>query len=260
MSTSDPGALAERLGPPERLVVVVDHDGTLSPIVAEPSAAVLAQGAAEALERLALRAPVAVLSGRGLDDLRGRLGHLPIVLGANHGGTIIDRDGSVRWLVDADGVGGTLDALVGRLHALLGASAGWLVERKDLSVTVHHRRVDPATRERMLPVVRAALDGTAAEHPGLTVLEGRAVLELRVAGADKGRALRELVRAHPGRVPLAIGDDVTDEDMFRAALELGGEALLVEGSPHASAATARLADPGAVVALLSALADDGRRG
>jgi trehalose 6-phosphate phosphatase len=61
-------------------------------------------------------------------------------------------------------------------------------------------------------------------------------------------------------VPLAIGDDVTDEDMFRTALGLGGHAVLVDGSSHESVATARLADPAAVVALLVALADDVRRG
>ncbi|MEY3020186.1 MAG: hypothetical protein RLZZ272_1170 [Actinomycetota bacterium] len=240
--------------------MIVDHDGTLSPIVRDPSAAALEVGAEDALERLAPRAPVVVLSGRGLDDLRARLGHLPVLIGANHGGTLVDRCGEVRWLVDPVPVATALDTLEHRLRALLTTDDGWLVERKDLSVTVHHRRVGADGRARTLPAVRAVLGEVASAHPGLEVLEGRAVLELRAADANKGRALREVLRAHPGRVPLAIGDDVTDEDMFRTALGLGGHAVLVDGSSHESVATARLADPAAVVALLVALADDVRRG
>lgn len=254
--TADPLALARRLGPAERLLVVVDHDGTLSPIAPDPDAAVLAPGAAEAIERLAARAPVAVVSGRGLDDLIARLGALPVTIGANHGGTLRRPDGTTRWLVDAEAVEGDLDALVERLDAILPTDAGWLVERKDLSVSVHHRLVAPGAVERHLPVVRSAMEAIAGERDGLAVLEGRAVLELRPLAADKGRALRELAAAAPGRVPLAIGDDVTDEDLFAAAIALGGHAVLVEGAGRASLASDRLADPAAVVALLEALAAD----
>ena len=254
----DPVVLARTLGPPERLLVAVDHDGTLSPIVTDPSSARLADGAAEALARLAARAPVAVLSGRSLDDLTTRLGRLPVTLGADHGGTLVDHDGTARWLVGRTEVRAALDDAVARLDPLLAARPDWRIERKDLSVTVHHRRVSPEERARLLDAVRAVLLAVGDAHGGLALLEGRAVLELRARAADKGRALRELVDAHPGRVPLAIGDDVTDEDMFRVALELGGHAVGVVGSAHPSLAQERLAGPAEVVALLAALADDPR--
>jgi len=249
-----PRELAERLGPPETLVVLVDHDGTLSPIAPRPEDAVLAEGAVAALSALAERAPVVVVSGRSLDDLVARLGHLPVAIAANHGATLRDRAGHVRWLVDPGATTDVLAEVADRLGTLVDPTSGWLVEAKDVSVTVHHRRVDADEVARLLPRVRALLEEVVAEERGLELLDGRAVLELRVAGADKGDAVREFMAHAPGRRPLVLGDDVTDEDMFRAARELGGTAVLVAAHERASAASVRLTDPAAVVELLARLA------
>jgi len=85
------------------------------------------------------------------------------------------------------------------------------------------------------------------------VLSGKAVLELRPVGADKGVALDRISATTPGTLPLVVGDDVTDEDAFEVARTLGGRGVLVATEDRDSAATDRVADPDAVVALLTAL-------
>jgi len=236
------------LGP----LVALDHDGVLSPIAPTPAAAVVPAPTAAALADLARRTPVAVVSGRGLDDLVGRLGHLPLTLVAEHGLRVRGPDGAVATL--ADGVRpATLERLRVSLGDLLGDRRGWLVEDKGVGLAVHHRLADPADIAATLPLVRRLLEAAALEGGG-TVQEGHAVTELRAAGADKGRALRWLVDRHPGRPVVMVGDDLTDEPALAVAEAAGGVGVLVADAPRASAASVRLPDTEAVTELLGALA------
>ena len=97
----------------------------------------------------------------------------------------------------------------------------------------------------------------AAAGDGLTVQPGKMVFEVRPAGADKGAALGVFMEspAFSGRRPLAVGDDLTDESMFRAALARGGAAFRVGAPPagHASAAPTAFAGPAEVRAWLGGL-------
>ena len=234
-------------------LVVLDHDGTLSPIAPTPDTAGLPAESREALADLAARTEVVVLSGRGLDDLVARLGDLPLTLVAEHGLRVRRPDGAVVQLT-AGLDPAVLAALRTDLAALLAGRAGWLVEDKGVGLAVHHRLVDPDAVAAVLPQVTARMDA-AARAGGGTVQEGHAVVELRAAGADKGSALRWLAAAHPGRPVLMVGDDRTDEPALAAAEELGGLGVLVATEGRPSAASVRLPDPTAVAALIRALAD-----
>lgn len=234
-------------------LVVLDHDGTLSPIAPTPDAAGLPAGTREALAALATRTEVAVLSGRGLDDLVARLGDLPLTLVAEHGLRVRRSDGAVVPL--AAGLDpAVLAELRTDLAALLAGRPGWLIEDKGVGLAVHHRLVDPDAAAAVLPQV-AALMGAAARAGGGMVQEGHAVVELRAAGADKGSALRWLAAAHPGRTVVMVGDDRTDEPALAAAEALGGIGVLVAAEGRPSAASVRLPDPVAVAALVRALAE-----
>lgn len=244
---------ADQLRPIDGWLVVLDFDGTLSPIVDRPDDAAPTDGAVEVVRQLAERTSVAIVSGRPVEDLTGRLGDLPVTLVGGHGAELRHPDGRTEHLLDVETVSATLDELEGRIRDLVDEEPGWLVERKDASLAVHHRLAPEDRVEELLPRVRALLESATPTPPGFEVLAGKAVEELRPRGIDKGRALGLLADAASDLRPLVVGDDVTDEDAFRVALARGGTAVLVAEQDRPSAAPYRLDDPDAVVALLSAL-------
>ncbi len=242
-----------------RPLIALDHDGTLSPIAPRPDDAVLAEGAASAMHRIAAHAELAIVSGRGLDDLQRRFDGHHVTLVGEHGLRCISPDGAVEQL--APGLlPATLDRLRSELHALLADRPGWLIEDKGVGIAVHHRLVAPDALRPGLEEVRELLRGAARDviegdgDGGGEVLVGKEVLEIRPAGADKGSALRWLAARTTARPVVMIGDDVTDEPALRAAEESGGIGVLVASEPGPTSASARLRGPDDVVAFLDLLA------
>lgn len=250
----DPVELAIRLGPADARLVVLDFDGVLANIVDHPDHAWPFAGALEAVAALAERTSVAVVSGRPIADLQARLGTLSVTLAGAHGSEVVHIDGSVEHLVDETDLTDRLDAAEDELRALVDAEPGWLVERKPTAVAVHHRLASTDSVSELLPRVRAHLDRSTAGPPPFTVLAGKAVLELRPEGVDKGRALDLIAERTPELTPVVLGDDVTDEDAFEAAAARGGTSVLVADTARETAASHRLRDPEAVVNFLVALA------
>ncbi len=224
------------------LLVATDYDGVLAPLVGDPSAAVPSPGVAEALGRVAAAGgvTVALVSGRGVEDLRrvsGLSGPYRWVgsHGAEYGGPL------------AAELAGRRDALADRLAPLVAAVPGARLEVKPASVAVHVRQVaDPA--------VAAALLGSAdgAADPSLTKKPGKAVLELAVTDADKGSAVARLREELGAAAVVYLGDDLTDEDVFR---RLGPGDVGVKVGEGETAAAHRVGDPAAAVDVLRVLAD-----
>jgi trehalose-phosphatase len=261
VKAQDPAELAAELAPADRWLLVLDFDGTLSPIVEHPDAAAPADGAVDAVRALTGLTEVAIVSGRPVADLRGRLGDLRVTLAGGHGAEVVTADGTITALVDdPEAVRATLDRAERDLSALVDADEGWQVERKDASLAVHHRRVAPATRDRLLADVIRTLEGFTDDGDGFQLLSGKAVLELRPAGVDKGRAVAWIAEHADARPPLVIGDDVTDEDAFAEADRREGAGVLVADQPRGTVARWRLQDPEAVVGFLRALAAAGTEG
>ena len=238
------------------LLVLVDFDGTLSEIVNTPDAAVPVEGAEAALRRLGGRCRVAIVSGRPVRDLRRRLTvDETVTLAGGHGTELVHPDGTEDSLVDLDQVGPVLDRVEAELASVVDVSTGWLVERKPASIAVHHRQVaDPG---QTLLKVRHVLDDHCDDEPGFVVTDGKAVTELRPAGVTKGTVVERLADDAPDRHLVVVGDDVTDEDAFRAARARGGTTVLVGEEDRETEAAFRLATPADVVNLLGALADRG---
>jgi trehalose 6-phosphate phosphatase len=251
---ADPVSLAARLQPLERRLVVLDFDGVLAPLADRPDDVRPAPGALEAIDALLARCTVAVVSGRPLADLRPRLAGRSVILAGAHGAEIEHVDGHIEHLIEAAEVAGTLDEAAASIERLLEDAPGWFVERKPTAIAVHHRlAADDDVAER-LPRVQATLEHLREQPPGFEVLQGKAVIELRPGGVDKGAALASILAAGEGREPIVLGDDVTDEDAFLAARDHEGLAILVADEARPTAAHARLADPTAVVSFLTALA------
>ncbi|WP_246279772.1 trehalose-phosphatase [Natronomonas salina] len=240
--------LEDRLSGAERLALCLDFDGTLAPIVEDPDAAAMPERTAAALEELAGHPGVdlAVVSGRGLEDLRERVAVDDCVLAGNHG-LEIDRGGD-RWThpeVDPEALDRVRETVAERVESIDGCH----VEDKRLTATVHFRRADVG-REEVRPLVQSAVDDVS----GFEATDGRQIVEIRPSVEwDKGEAVRELVDDRA--LGIYVGDDTTDEDAFEALEDLpgGGVGILVGDRP--SAAEFRVHDVDGVRAFLEWLAD-----
>lgn len=253
-------AFASRCAPGARALIALDHDGTLSAIAASPDAATLAPGAAAAIAMLCEVADVAVVSGRGLDDLTERFAGLPVTLMSEHGSRMRTPEGpTVELAAPIDEQ--VMAELRDRLRELLEARPRWLIEDKGVSLAVHHRLVADTALEPTLSEVRQLFASAARGSGGSAhVQPGHAVLELRPFGAGKGVALTRLADELDASPVLMVGDDLTDEPALEVARTRGGLGVLVSASPRSSAASARLSGPSEVVTLLETLAPLLRRG
>ncbi|UOY00622.1 trehalose-phosphatase [Blastococcus sp. PRF04-17] len=224
------------------LLVASDYDGVLSPLVGDPSAAVLLPGMADVLTRLVRcdGVTVALVSGRGVADLQRTSGLIgPYRWVGSHGAEF---DGPLT-----DDLAVRRDSLADLLHPLVAGTPGALLEVKPASVAVHVRQVaDRAAAAAILERARMLVDSS------LTLKPGKEVLEIAVTDADKGTALQRLIaELRPART-MYLGDDVTDEDGFRV---LGRDDVPVKIGEGTTSARYRVPDPPAVLTLLERLAE-----
>jgi alpha,alpha-trehalase len=232
----------------------LDFDGTLTPIVDRPADAHIDAAMRDTVLRLARQWPVAILSGRDLEDVRERVGIRDICYAGSHGFDIADPGGIRHEHPKGLATLPALDAAERALRAALAGIPGALVERKRFSIAAHYR----LTAERDVPAVEQAVDTVLREYAELRKGHGKKVFEVQPhVDWDKGAALLWLLRAldldRPGVRPVFIGDDVTDEHAFRAIADLGlGIAVL--DRPRRTAARYQLRDPGEVRTFLQRLA------
>jgi trehalose-phosphatase len=233
--------------------VFLDYDGTLAPIAPRPELATLPEPTRAVLRRLARRGPVAILSGRGREDVAALVGLDELTYAGSHG---FDIAGPTIRREVGEGIPERIEEASARLRGRLEGIEGVLVEPKRFSVAVHFRLAAPDD----LPRIEEAVDAVQAQLPDLRKVSGKKVFELRPdLDWDKGHALLWLLdtlhleAADAGVIPLYIGDDVTDEDAFRAIADRG-IGILVAEAPRETAAAYSLRDPGEVRAFLEKLA------
>jgi alpha,alpha-trehalase len=225
-------------------MLFLDYDGTLSPIVADPGAATLVDGAAEALESMASQCPVAILSGRDLADIRSRVPIPGIWHAGSHGFELTGPDGTYHRNEAAAAAVGVLGDAAAELSEILAEIPGVRVEHKRFAVAVHYRQVAP---EHIGEIVSAT--HKLGLRDGLRVTSGRMLVELRPdVDWDKGTTLawiRDRIDAQGRLLPIYIGDDLTDEDAFEA-VKFDGIGLVVrhdEDSDRKTAAYFALQSP-----------------
>ncbi len=198
-----------------RRALLLDYDGTLVPFVEDPK---LARPDPEVLELLGALAAAAgnelvIVSGRPRRDLEEWFGGAPVALVAEHGVWLRPKGGEWRMLKAIttdwkDRVRPILQAYVDRLP-------GALLEEKEFSLAWHYRGADPELASRRARELLDALAGFT-RNIDVQVLEGNKVLEVRNTGVSKGTAALEWLSDLRADFVLAIGDDWTDEDLFRA--------------------------------------------
>jgi trehalose-phosphatase len=237
------------------VVVFLDYDGTLSPIVDHPEMAVLPEGTRAALQRLAESCTVAIVSGRDLEDVRKRADVPGVLFAGSHGFEIVGPDGSLTEYEEARRFLPSLDAAEAELRDALSEIDGVEVERKRYAIAVHYRRADPSS---VAEVERAARD-VSGRHRELRVSGGKKVFELRPdIEWHKGKAVGWLLDAlglGDEAVPVYVGDDVTDEDAFRELRGRGVGVIVLGEDERSTAADYSLRDTDEVRTFLERLAD-----
>ena len=198
-----------------RRALLLDYDGTLVPFIANPKMARPDPELVELLRGLGTISgnQVAIVSGRPRADLEEFFGDLPISLIAEHGVWLRTKGGEWRMLKALttewkERVRPILQTYVDRLP---GAS----LEEKEFSLAWHYRRADPDQANRR---AKELLDDLAdfTRNVDVQVLEGNKVLEVRNTGVSKGTAATEWLAGQSPEFILGIGDDWTDEDLFRS--------------------------------------------
>lgn len=225
--------------------VFLDFDGTLVEIADHPDRVVVAPYLGPLVSDLASRLDgrFAIVTGRSITALEALLGPLEVPVAGSHGGEFRPSRGTgIQPLADR-----LPDDLVAALQSFARDHGGLLVEAKPFSVAVHYRH-HPSAMEPLLGFAQEL-----AGNWGLSLKHGKQVIELAMPGSDKGTAAARFMDlpAFAGATPLFLGDDVTDEDAFRAVRRLGGTGILV-GPMRPTAAAARLPDVAAVHAWLKA--------
>jgi len=246
------GKIVKRAGK-RHLAVFLDYDGTLTPIVDDPQKALMSDSMRAAVSRLADRCTVGIISGRDLKDVRAKVGIRDIVYAGSHGFDIAGPQKGRMALQHGKDYLPALDKAERLLKTGLKTISGVVVERKRFAIAVHYRNI----KRGGFGAVKLVVDTVAHDVPELRKSRGKKIFELRPRmNWHKGKALLWILEAlelDESRVlPLYIGDDVTDEDAFRA-LKDRGIGIAVAESPRNTDAVYILKNPGEVEAFLGKL-------
>ncbi|EMA30820.1 trehalose-phosphatase [Natronobacterium lacisalsi] len=245
----------ERIEGGSRLLLCLDFDGTLAPIVDEPDEAAPTEDNRAAVAALSDHPAIdtAIVSGRALADVRERIDG-PSIYAGNHG-LELAREGSVAVHPVARKRARLIEAVCETLETALDQVPNARVENKGVTATVHVRSVPTAARPVVAERTRAVVDRLAGDD--LEISTGKRILEIEPAVPwGKGNAVALIAADAPAdAVPIYVGDDVTDESAFRTVLP-EGIAVRVGGSVP-SAASCRVDDPDDVTTFLQWLGTAG---
>ena len=245
-------SVLKRLKEAEQVLLLLDYDGTLTPIAAQPDLAVLGQKPSDTLLSLSQRDKfiVGIISGRSLSDISAMAGLPDLVYAGNHG-LEISGPGLNFVHPEAGAFGKTLGLLVLDLQRDLFSLPGVLVEDKGLTISVHYR----LTPDELVGEVESRFKAVVSPYlkpGGWKATAGKQVLEMRPdIPWDKGKAIAYLQEAYPSAsLTFYFGDDLTDEDGFEVVQSIGGIAVFVGQARQPTRAIHRLDSPQEVVETL----------
>ena len=235
----------------QKIALLLDVDGTIVDIGPSPTEVHVGAGLLETLKRLfaLMDGALALVSGRPIGDLDRLFAPLRLPTIGGHGAEMRLRDNEVFFWAKP-----LPHDLRKRLAESTGIGSGVVVEDKDYSLALHYRK-SPGLADslrRHVAASQAAFPGEPTE-----LLQGKAMFEVKRPGVNKGESVRRLMAHSPfaGRMPVFIGDDVTDESVFKVLPEIGGKGFSV--NRHFPGLTGIFRNPAHVRDVLRALADIG---
>ena len=243
-------AIRARYTASQHRLFLLDYDGTLVGIKPTPPEAKPTEALKALLADLAADAgnTVVIISGRDHETLEAWLGDLPIAMVAEHG-FFRKEQGSTAWQMVTAHDARWKTAVTPLIEAAVSELPGSFMEEKVSSLVWHYRLADEAAAEPVVRQLTAQLQPVVAAH-GLLVVPGKKVVEVRLAGYDKGVAAEHWLQTGRWDFVLAAGDDTTDEDLFRP-VPVGD--FTIKLGAGASIARYHLADPEALLQLLATL-------
>lgn len=243
-----------------------DYDGTLTPIVKEPSAAIPSDKVLRTIKKLAAdpQNAVWIISGRDRDFLAEWMGHIPeLGLSAEHG-CFMRPPRSEHWENLAETLDMAWQAEAYRVfeHFSERAQGSW-VERKSVAITWHYRKVAAELGEYMARLAKEELEQTVATKYEVEVMAGKANLEVRPRFLNKGFIVSKLLNDYSKRPEfiMCAGDDFTDEDMFKSLVSANlpdDHVFTISIGPSTRKTVARyhLLEPNALIATIASLNGD----
>jgi len=230
-------------------LLLLDYDGTLVPFSRIPSEAAPDNAVRDLLGRLAAdpKNHVVIISGRDVTSLDRWLGQLPVTLVAEHGASFKMKNAGWQQLVSVSDLWKDEIRRVMQLFVL--RCAGSFVEEKTNTIAWHYRNTQTGlgfSRSRELLNTLSQL----IQNTTLQVIDGNKVVEVRIGGFDKGATALKIINEMDPDFVLCMGDDTTDEDMFKA---LEGEAYTIKVNNGASSAQYTILSQQQVLPLLQSL-------
>jgi trehalose-phosphatase len=250
----DKPLLKERFDKAKKRLILMDYDGTMTPIVKDPEAAVPSKRLLEALDKLGSdeRNVIWVVSGRDDRFLSKHLGHLKVGFSAEHGGYVRE-PGSQEWQnLTKELDMSWMPAIRQVFEYYTERTSGSWIEQKKSSITWHYRAADPDYGIFQAKECQAHLDNFAAQEKfAVEIMVGKKNLEVRPLAVNKGEIVKRITHSHPdAEFVFCCGDDRTDEDMmkfFCSLTPVNGEAPLMAnntgGVASQSASGTRLSLP-----------------
>ncbi|MFS7924164.1 putative trehalose-phosphatase [Helianthus anomalus] len=259
----------------KKIVIFLDYDGTLSPIVDDPERAFMSIEMHSAVKDVAKYFPTAIISGRSRDKVYELVGLTELFYAGSHGMDIIfpakdtilinhlnyirsmDKQGKeVNLFQPAREFIPMINEVFRTLVEVTKDIPGAFVENHKFCTSVHYRNVD----EKSWPMIAQRVHDVLKDYPRLTLTHGRKVLEVRpLIDWDKGKAVEFLLESlglsnANDVLPIYIGDDRTDEDAFKVLREGNrGYGILVSSVPKKSKAFLSLRDTSEVKEFLKSL-------
>lgn len=231
-------------------IIFLDYDGTLVPFSRYPELAVPSEQVLTQLKRLSddIKNTIVIVSGRKQEFLDKWFGNLPIVLIAEHGAFI--RKPSSGWTSEVDDDQAWKQQVMPVLQRYAERCTGAFIEEKHLSLVWHYRNADPGISLLRSQELKDELRELISHESKLQFVEGHKVIEVKKSGYDKGTVALKLLNFSAYDFILAIGDDRTDEDLFRA---LPPQAITIKIGVTASIAKYNLRDQQGVLKLIDYL-------